>query len=56
MARENISDEVRRERILASKKKYARKLWTCVDCGSTVCNDHRSRHFKSAKHKASLIN
>ena len=49
-------DSKKRQRILAQKRNWARKLWTCKDCGSTVCNDNRSKHFKSNKHKASLIN
>ena len=44
------NEEEKRERILISKRKYARKSWYCDQCKVTIRIDHRSRHLKSDKH------
>ena len=45
------NEEDRRRALLTSKLRYALKPWTCESCNVTIQMGHKSRHFKSEKHK-----
>ena len=52
---EKLSNEQdKRRSLLASKLRYALKPWTCESCNVTIQLGHKSRHFKSEKHKLNL--
>ena len=45
------NEEGRRRALLISKLRYALKPWTWESCNVTIQMGHKSRHFKSEKHK-----
>ena len=50
-----MQEEEKRQRILESKRKYAKKRWVCELCETDIRIDHKSRHLNSIKHKTNLI-
>ena len=44
------TDEERRERYLASHKRYGNKLYTCEICNVTIKQAGKAIHNKSKKH------
>jgi len=50
-----VEEDKRRSR-LASKLRYAMKPWTCESCNVMIQLGHKSRHFKSEKHKLKNTN
>lgn len=48
------NDESRRLSLLASKRKYASKKWTCELCNRTINISNKSYHMKSKIHLKNL--
>jgi len=48
------TDEERRERYLASHKRYGGKPYTCDTCNVVICQAAKSKHTKTKKHLKKL--
>lgn len=48
------AQEERKQRILISKRNWAKQLWYCEQCDVKIRIDHKSRHKKSDKHISNL--